>query len=34
MFAAQSAVNRGSRADFYHRLLAVNWFIRRAPFDE
>ena len=33
-FEAQSAANRGSRADFYTRHLAVNWFIRRAPFAE
>jgi hypothetical protein len=34
MFDAQSTANRGSRADFFHRYLAVNWFIRHAPFDE
>jgi hypothetical protein len=34
MFDAQSTANRGSRADFLHRCLAVSWFIRHAPFDE
>ena len=34
MFEAQAAANPGSRAHFYTRYLAVNWFVRRAPFDE
>ena len=34
MFTAQSAANRGSRADFYTRFLAVNLFTRRTPFLE
>jgi hypothetical protein len=34
MFARQAAANPGSRVHFYTRYLAVNWFIRRAPFAE
>ncbi|MFL5821384.1 MAG: hypothetical protein ACJ76S_11955 [Solirubrobacteraceae bacterium] len=34
MFEAQAESNPGSRAHFYTRYLAVNWFVRRAPFEE
>jgi hypothetical protein len=34
MFERQAAANPGSRVYFYTRYLAVNWFIRRAPFAE
>jgi hypothetical protein len=33
-FAAQAATNPGSRIHLYKRYLAINWFTRRAPFEE
>jgi hypothetical protein len=34
MFKAHAEFNRGSRADFYTRYLAVNRFVKRSPFEE